>query len=250
LRAERVLQQANAADRATGCGKTELVAPLATATGRQVYAVNMGATTDPRATLIGTMQFREGATTFAAAHFLQGIQDPNRLILLDEITRADDDANNILFPLLDGQRTLALDEAHPPRLIEVHPQVVSFATANIGQEYTGTRALDRALHDRFCVVELDYPPMDAEVALVTTRSHLSGKEARKLVAFAHACRDLWRRDELSTPVSTRMLLEAAEAVRDGFTMLEALQYTVLPLFDASAGVGAERAKVRQILQRF
>ena len=43
--------------------------------------------------------------------------------------------------------------------------MVFFATANIGQEYTGTRALDRALHDRFCVVKLDYPPMDAEVAL-------------------------------------------------------------------------------------
>jgi MoxR-like ATPase len=234
----------------TGCGKTELITHLAQATGRQVYAVNMGATTDPRAALIGTTHFRDGATTFAASRFLQGIQDPRGLVLLDEITRADDDANNILFPLLDGQRALSLDEAPPPRLIAVHPQVVFFATANIGQEYTGTRAFDRALHDRFCVVELDYPSMSAEASLLTARTHLPRKEVYKLVAFAHACRELWRRDELATPVSTRMLLEAAAAVHDGFSMLEALAYTVFPLFDASAGADADRAKVRQLLQRF
>jgi nitric oxide reductase NorQ protein len=171
-------------------------------------------------------------------------------VLLDEITRADDEANNILFPLLDGQQYLSLDEAHPPKVIARHHQVAFVATANIGQEYTGTRTLDRALKDRFCLVELDYPPRDTEVALLIAKSGINQKAAQRLVDFAHTCRELWRREELSTPVSTRSLLETAAAVIDGFTLLEALEYTVFPLFDATAGADAERTRVRQVVQRF
>lgn len=80
----------------TGCGKTELVAHLAAATGRVVYPVNMGATTDPRAVLVGTTHFRDGQTTFYESRFIAGLQDPQGYVLLDEINRATDEANNIL----------------------------------------------------------------------------------------------------------------------------------------------------------
>ena len=53
----------------TGCGKTELITHLAQATGRHLYPVNMGATTDPRAALVGTTHFRDGPPGASAGKF-------------------------------------------------------------------------------------------------------------------------------------------------------------------------------------
>jgi nitric oxide reductase NorQ protein len=210
----------------------------------------MGATTDPRAVLVGTTHFRDGQTTFYESRFIAGLRDPKGFVLLDEITRATDEANNILFPALDGQQYLSLDEAHPPSVVMKHPNMAFFATANIGAEYIGTRTLDRALKDRFCLVELDYPPQEEEEKILVAKTGIAKQLARSIVAFAHACRAQWRQDELSTPVSTRRLLDAAEAVQDGFSLYEALEYNVLTLFDATGGTDNERARVRQLLQRF
>ena len=56
-------------------------------------------------------------------------------------------ANNILFPCLDGRRTLPVEiaDASSTRSISVHPDVTFIATANIGNEYTGTQDIDEAL---------------------------------------------------------------------------------------------------------
>jgi hypothetical protein len=125
----------------TGCGKTELVYKLAKAANRTVYAINMGATSDARSALIGVTHLRAGQAVFIESPFVKGIQDPMGLILLDEINRAGADAANLLYPVLDGQRFLSLDEADPPKTIAVHPDVVVFPTANLGGGYTGTRPM-------------------------------------------------------------------------------------------------------------
>ena len=88
--------------------------------------------------------------------FVKAIQTENAVILLDELTRAHPDAWNILMTVLDqGQRYLRLDEAQGQATIEVADGVTFIATANIGNEYTATRTLDKALMDRFIVVEMD-----------------------------------------------------------------------------------------------
>ena len=55
-----------------------------------------------------------------------------------------------------GQRYLRLDEADGQATIKVADGVTFVATANIGNEYTATRQLDKALLDRFTVVEMDF----------------------------------------------------------------------------------------------
>jgi MoxR-like ATPase len=60
------------------------------------------------------------------------------------------------MPVLDqGQRYLRLDEADGQQTIKVAQGVTFIATANIGNEYTATRQLDKALMDRFTVIEMD-----------------------------------------------------------------------------------------------
>ena len=232
----------------TGCGKSHIVSCVAAVLDRILYSVNMGGTTDCRLALVGTTHFTGSETRFTQSHFVTGLEDGSGLILLDELSRGSLDAFNLIISALDGQAYIRLDEDQPPRTVRRHPNVAVMATANFGEEYLGTR-LDRALKDRFLILELDYPPERAEVQLLIKRTSISKTEAGKLVAFAQECRGLWRRDELSTPVSTRMLLAAGEMVSGGFSLLEALTPSVLNFFDASDSVCSERMKVRQLLQR-
>ena len=140
-----------------GCGKTLAAKSLVNALDRPDFYFNLGATQDPRSTLIGNVHFdKQKGTFFSESLFVKAIQTENAVILLDELTRAHPDAWNILMPVLDyGQRYLRLDEADGQTTINVADGVTFIATANIGNEYTATRQLDKALMDRFTVIEMD-----------------------------------------------------------------------------------------------
>ncbi len=130
-----------------GCGKTMAAKSLVNSLDRPDYYFNLGATQDPRSTLIGNTHFdSKKGTYFSESHFVKAIQTPNAVILLDELSRAHPDAWNILMTVLDyGQRYLRLDEASGSETIKVAEGVTFVATANIGNEYTSTRVMDKAL---------------------------------------------------------------------------------------------------------
>ena len=121
-----------------GCGKTMAAKSLVNALDRPDFYFNLGATQDPRASLIGNVHFDKGkGTYFSESLFVKAIQTENAVILLDELTRAHPDAWNILMTVLDqGQRYLRLDEADGQNTIKVADGVTFIATANIGNEYT------------------------------------------------------------------------------------------------------------------
>ena len=121
-----------------GCGKTLAAKSLVNALDRPNFYFNMGATQDPRATLIGNVHFdKSKGTYFSESLFVKAIQTPNAVILLDELTRAHPDAWNILMTVLDqGQRYLRLDEQDGQATINVAEGVCFVSTANIGNEYT------------------------------------------------------------------------------------------------------------------
>ena len=99
---------------------------------------------------------------------MKAIQTPNAVILLDELSRAHPDAWNILMTVLDsGQRYLRLDESDTQETIPVAEGVTFVATANIGNEYTSTRVMDKALMDRFIIVEMDVLNSDEEHGLLS-----------------------------------------------------------------------------------
>ena len=87
---------------------------------------------------------------FEYAKFTQDIQKLG-VILLDELSRAPVTTNNVLFPCLDSLRMLPVEMAggEDLRSIQVHPDCVFVATANVGAEYTGSMSLDRTLVGRF-----------------------------------------------------------------------------------------------------
>ena len=153
-----------------GSGKTEAAKALPTATDRPFFYFNLGATQDPRSTLIGNTHFKNNETLFDESAFIKAIKTENAVILLDELSRAHPEAWNILMTVLDeGQRYLRLDENIDAPLVNVASGVSFIATANIGTEYTSTRVLDRALMDRFEVIEVDILSKEREHALLGKR---------------------------------------------------------------------------------
>ena len=237
-----------------GCGKTQAAKALPVATNRPFFYFNLGATQDPRATLIGNTHFKNGATTFDESAFVRAIQTENAVILLDELSRAHPEAWNILMTVLDdGQRYLRLDEDVSSPTIMVASGVSFIATANIGTEYTSTRVLDRALMDRFEIIEVDILSLSEEESLLTKRygDRVSPELIHAVADIADATRKEWKSEEgkLSTMISTRMTVRVCELLADEFTLSESMEVSVLPFFDASGGADSERTYVKQIIQK-
>ena len=85
-----------------GCGKTMAAKALVNSLDRPDFYFNLGATQDPRATLIGNVHFdKDEGTYFSESLFVKAIQTENAVILLDELSRAHPDAWNILMTVLD-----------------------------------------------------------------------------------------------------------------------------------------------------
>jgi|TARA_B100001094_G_scaffold6164_1_gene5473 midasin (ATPase involved in ribosome maturation) len=238
-----------------GCGKTMAAKALVNALDRPDYYFNLGATQDPRATLIGNVTFdKETGTSFSEALFVKAIQQENAVILLDELSRAHPDAWNILMTVLDsGQRYLRLDEAEDQATIKVADGVTFIATANIGNEYTSTRTMDKALMDRFTIIEMDLLSSTEESDLLQYMFPLVNKKALDNVAQITAMtRQECNKEEsrLSSPVSTRTSVEVAGLLFDGFKLEEAAEITMYPQYSNDGGIDSERTFVKQIVQKF
>ena len=239
-----------------GCGKTMAAKAAANSIdGYRMEIFNLGSTQDPRATLIGNTQFdTKKGTVFNPSPFVKAIQTPNTVVVLDEITRAHPEAHNILMSVLDqGQRYLRLDEASDSPIVKVAEGVSFIASANIGNEYTATRQLDRAIVDRFTIIEMDtlskteetellqmmYPSVN--VNLITSVAEITSMTRSEIKKET---------PNLTNSLSTRTAVEIGSLLYDGFTLEEAAEITVYPLFDEAGGAQSERTYIRQFVQKY
>ena len=238
-----------------GCGKTMAAKTLTNILNRPHFYFNLGATQDPRATLIGNTHFSKAdGTFFSEALFVKAIQTKDAVILLDELSRAHPEAHNILMTVLDeGQRYLRLDEADGAPTIKVADGVTFVATANIGNEYTATRVMDRALLDRFIIVEMDVLSHDEEVDLLSMLFPLVDKqEIENVASIVSSTRKELNSEmpRISTHISTRSSVEMVSLIYDGFELSEAAEVCIYPLYDNQGGIDSERTFIKQIVQKY
>ena len=238
-----------------GCGKTMAAKSLVKALNRPDFYFNLGATQDARATLIGNTHFdSKKGTFFSESAFVKAITTENAVVLLDELSRAHPDAWNILMTVLDGgQRYLRLDEAEGSPIVNVAPGVTFIATANIGNEYTSTRVLDRAILDRFTTIEMDVLNDVQEFELLKYMFPEVNEEDLKAVAeISHHTREVSRGDsgKLTNMVSTRASVETAGLIYDGFSLTEAAEISMYPFFSNDGGVDSERTYITQLVQKY
>ena len=113
--------------------------------------------------------------------------------------------------------------------------------------------MDKALMDRFTIVEMDvlseedenkllnymFPNVDSNVLSSVakiaslTRSESSSETAR-----------------INSGISTRTTVELCGLLYDGFALEEAAEVSIYPQYDSTGGVDSERTFVKQIVQKF
>ena len=173
---------------------------------------------------------------------------------MDELSRSHPEAWNILMTVLDQtQRYLRLDEAVDSPIVKVAEGVTFIATANIGNEYTSTRVIDRALIDRFVTIEVDVLNAEQELQLLTMLYPDTNVEDLTAIAeIANHTREQIKSDvgKITTSVSTRASVEMAGLIYDGFNLIEAAEVAIFPLYSQDGGMDSERTYIKQLVQKY
>lgn len=231
-----------------GTGKTELVKMIADRLGLPCHIYDMGSMTDPETELHGTHRIGAGGvSTYDYARYVEDIQKEG-IILFDEITRCHPDVLNYVLPQTDGRRELYVEAAMGSgnRVIKVHPKCMFMATGNTGAAYGGTKELDFALKDRFEFIEMDYLPIEQEMALLMKLYKIGKAQAQAIASTAKNVRDICERDEMHATITTRQTIRAARRVSDGWNAKDAMETVFLPYFEGTKSEG-ERAIVYQAI---
>ena len=209
----------------TGYGKTEMVYHMAQHLKIPITIFDMGTMTDPIMGLVGTntIQVQEGVTVskFVKSRFSDAIQQPG-IVLLDELSRASPQANNLLFPCLDFRRELSMEYAfNDSDPIKIHPKCVFFATANIGSQYSGTSKIDRALLDRFMLIEMDHLNSNqTKDILKQCYPGVSSADINTIVSIYDQINKANEEFTISFGLSFRHLKQITGIVQDGFTIYD------------------------------
>lgn len=236
----------------SGSGKTVGIEKLGAELGIPVHIVNCQAITTPEKWIGQMMADTDKGTYFVPSQHIQWVEGTapecegheSCILLYDEITRLRPELNNMTYSLFDTQRGLEVPQMG--RRVHMNPKNLIIATANIGAAFSGTFGQDRAFRERFAMtLERDFPPPAEEIKIITSAAPgISHEDATLLTKVAEASRNLWREQAIEQPISTRTLNIWALLVAGGYDVMQAAEYTVLPLYSEDGGVESDRAKVR------
>ncbi len=243
----------------SGCAKTMAARCVANALKRPFEKFNIGSTQDARATLIGNTTYKkELGTVFHKSAFVKAITTPSTVVLLDEFTRGTHDAWNILMTVTDPiQRCLRLDEDENSAVIDVAEGVSFVATANIGNEYTATKVLDRASARRF-PIKLEMAPLTGEemktLFTILFPSRSDG-QSKLMNILANIYDDLVAQSnmedaKISVIIPPANMVEMGELVMDGFSIEEIAEAAIYPEYPDEGGADSERAFVKSVMQKY
>ena len=118
---------------------------------------------------------------------------------------------------------------------------------------TATRAMDRALVDRFIIVEMDTLDKDQESALLKDlHPGITQEQAEHVAEIASMTRREIKSDapKITNAISTRISVEIAGLMEDGFDLAEAAEVCIYPFFDEDGGVDSERTYMKQVVQKY
>lgn len=243
----------------SGAAKTLAARCAAKALNRPIEIILCGSSQDARATLIGNTTYQKSSgTIFNKSIFVKAIAIENNVILLDELSRGTHDLINILMPVLDPTlRTLRLDESEDSTLVKVANGVTFIATANVGNSYTATKVIDKAILRRF-PIKLEMPALNGEEL-----KHLFGisfpnrtrEEINLMEILSSISDDLITQchmedAKISSFISCANIIEMCELVMSGFNLMEIAEASIYPEYPDEGGADSERSYVKQILQKY
>jgi tRNA nucleotidyltransferase (CCA-adding enzyme) len=109
------------------------------------------------------------------------------------------------------------------------------------------------LVDRFVTIEVDVLNAEQELELLTMLYPEANAEDLKAVAeIASHTRDQIKSEvgKITTAVSTRISVEMAGLIYDGFNLIEAAEVAIFPLYSQDGGMDSERTYIKQLVQKY
>lgn len=210
----------------TGCGKTRFVAHMAARLGLPLHTVSCHDDLTA-ADLTGRYLLKGGDTVWTDGPLTRAVRHGG-LCYLDEVVEARKDVAVVLHPLTDDRRVLPLDRTG--ELLSAPDDFMLVVSYNPGYQNL-LKSLKPSTRQRFVAIEFDFPPEEAEIAVVARESGLPQERCRMLVALGRRLRALKGHD-LEEGVSTRLLVYCATLMADGLSLDEAVTATLIePLTD-------------------
>lgn len=207
-----------------GTGKTTLVEQIAARLRIPVYRINLNVGTTVR-----HLKGRVGAIAGQGTVFVPGIatmaMEHHAWLLLDEISGVTPPVALALFPILEADGRVLLEDAQPPRYVRRSEDFRVFGTDNtLGAHmeqarfsYAGTNPdMNTALLDRFTggVVPVDYLSFEAEHRAVMSK--VPGMDSEALEGMIIVANKVRQSTEITAGFSTRMLISWARRFANGY----------------------------------
>lgn len=209
----------------SGTGKTSLAAKFAEKMNWGFHLLNCAVITEV-SEIAGQRAIVNGQTTWEWSAVAKAIMAGNCVVVLDEINRAYPNALNGLFGLLDDNRMMWVGAEK----LVVGPNVLFYATANIGSQFTGTFQADAALLNRFSYVFNMGSIPEAEEAKVLAANGAAVQDAKDIVRIATLIRG--KLADVSCPIRTTKAVSSM--VLDGLTQRQAWEFALTNHVDGSA----------------
>ncbi|MBN2332041.1 MAG: CbbQ/NirQ/NorQ/GpvN family protein [Deltaproteobacteria bacterium] len=210
----------------TGCGKTRFVEHMAYVLKRPLITISchedlFAADLVGRYLLTGDETvWMDGPLTLAVRH--------GGICYLDEVVEARKDTTVVIHPLADDRRLLPIDKRG--EILKAHPDFLLVISYNPGYQSV-LKDLKQSTRQRFVALEFDYPAVSEESAIVSRESGIEQDMATLLVELAGRIRHI-REQGLAEGASTRLLIYAAQLIRQGIGPLEACRAAIIqPLTD-------------------
>ncbi|MDP3481243.1 MAG: CbbQ/NirQ/NorQ/GpvN family protein [Desulfoprunum sp.] len=205
----------------TGCGKTRFMRYMAWRLKRPLITVSCHddlSTSD----LIGRYLVKgaeavwvDGPLTLAVRH--------GAICYLDEIVEARKDTTVVIHPLADDRRELPVEKLG--LLFVAPPEFMLAVSYNPGYQSV-LKDLKPSTRQRFVSLSFSYPEPDLEVRIVMAEGHVEIRRATQLVKLAGMTRSL-KESGLAEGASTRLLIQAAQLMRQGIDVTSACRSGVI-----------------------
>ncbi|GIX21321.1 MAG: hypothetical protein KatS3mg121_0104 [Gammaproteobacteria bacterium] len=154
----------------TGCGKTRFVRHMAARLGRPLYTI---ACHDDltAADLVGRHLIGPDGTYWHDGPLTRAVRE-GAICYLDEVVEARKDTTVVLHPLADDRRELPLERTGEHLLAP--PEFMLVVSYNPGYQNL-LKGLKPSTRQRFVALHFDYPPPEAEAAIVAAESGVDPK---------------------------------------------------------------------------
>jgi MoxR-like ATPase len=208
----------------TGTGKTFAIRELAKLNKVKLYTLNM--TVNKTEDDIKGKWVPKGKDFVWVDGLLTKAMKEGAWIVVEEANFMATEISSNFYSPMDDRREMVLEEKDG-ETIKAHEDFRMFLTAN--WDYQGTTRFNDAISNRInSWFDLEYLTKDKEARLIADRSKIELSVAKNMATFAAAIRINAKKCGFPD-LSTRILLNWAQFVKEGKEPLEAAEFSVIPV---------------------